>query len=446
MKNNLWIKLLSLPIFLLTTISQASTPLWTFAPLTATTINISPGNTATVQYSVTNQSRRTHALEFIPIPGITQVTGGGNCQNPFVLAYQQSCILTLEVSGSMVLPDIHGGPKVCQQGSQLQCYQPSINNILNITRTDIPPMSATLTSSVTSLALAVSGAPRIITITNIGPGAATNVSYTPTPALPPGTNIIPAGCGSIMPGANCILTIVPGATASAAPGDTSPVPITLTIEGTNTNILTPTLNILAYGSVYQSGYIFSFDDTTPNTASVGGKITSLVDQASAPPPSSPPWSTDALGFPVSDNIPGITETSTAPPDACDGNVDGSCDTAVIVAFYPTITLSFYAAGLCKATIGGYTDWYLPAICELGYDATSQGSGCGTALAPTIQNIKSNLYDLGIGGFGTSGYTSATESATDPTNDMWVDYFLLNFQASQPKFGGFPTRCVRILTQ
>jgi hypothetical protein len=69
------------------------------------------------------------------IPGITQVTTAGNCTSPFSLAYQQSCVLTLQVNGSSLLGNEVGGPSLCQQGNTLQCYQPSQSDILNITKT-----------------------------------------------------------------------------------------------------------------------------------------------------------------------------------------------------------------------------------------------------------------------------------------------------------------------
>ena len=37
---------------------HAGTPLWTFTPLTPTTITVAGSDTATVRYQVTNQSRK----------------------------------------------------------------------------------------------------------------------------------------------------------------------------------------------------------------------------------------------------------------------------------------------------------------------------------------------------------------------------------------------------
>ena len=92
----------------------AGIPVWTFLPLRATTISLSTADTATIQYQVTNQSRKTHTLEMRGITGISQNTTPGNCANPFTLGYQQSCTLTLTVDGSSLQGSVAGGPVVCQ--------------------------------------------------------------------------------------------------------------------------------------------------------------------------------------------------------------------------------------------------------------------------------------------------------------------------------------------
>jgi hypothetical protein len=455
MNRTLWITRLLMGIiaFFLLSSTQAGIPLWTFTPLTATTISVAANGSATIQYSVTNQSRRSHTLVMQSITGITQITTAGNCSNPFTLSYLQSCTLTLQVTGSALQGNVVGGPIVCQQGSTLQCYQPNMANQLNITLVPAPAGSTTLSASVSTLALKTSGVARIITITNTGANVANNVTYSASPAFPAGTTITPTSCGTMVQGGTCILTITPGATPSATPGDTNPTPITLSIAGTNTNTLTPTINILAYGSVYQSGYVFNFDDSTLNTGSIGGKVAALTDQA-APAPSGIIWASDGTGGTSANvdyfDIPGIHEDSIPPP--CQGNADGSCNSTQILNHYtPTSSfpLNFYAAGLCKATIGSYSDWYLPAICELGYD-TGGGSGCGTAGSPLTQNMQSNLVDNGDIGALTSGgnYWSSTEYSGLPDIIAWFQLFAVaggSNQSLENKADQINVRCVRALT-
>ncbi|WP_454784196.1 hypothetical protein [Legionella sp. WA2024007413] len=117
--------------------TQASNPLWTFVPNAKfpPKVTVSPTGTATIKYTLTNQSKKPKILIMSPINGIKQVTTGtGNCSNPFSLGSKQSCTLTLEVIGSELVGNISGGPVVCNQGNRLQCYQPSSTNSLNITQ------------------------------------------------------------------------------------------------------------------------------------------------------------------------------------------------------------------------------------------------------------------------------------------------------------------------
>ncbi|MFT4058026.1 MAG: hypothetical protein QM652_00595 [Legionella sp.] len=119
------------------TATQAATPLWTLTPLTQTTYSIPNNGMITIQYRVTNQSPRTHTLTMIPINGVNQITSTGNCPLAFTLYFKQSCILTLQIVGSTLTSNITGGPKIGQHANLLQCYQPSIINRLNITKTPI---------------------------------------------------------------------------------------------------------------------------------------------------------------------------------------------------------------------------------------------------------------------------------------------------------------------
>ncbi|KTC91250.1 hypothetical protein [Fluoribacter dumoffii] len=123
-----------------TTTEQVSSPLWTFIPDAnfPPEVTVSPTRTATVKYTITNQSKKTKMLVMSPIIGINQVTSGvGNCKNPFSLSYKQSCTLTLKVIGSELVKNVSGGPVVCNQGNRLQCYQPASSNSLNITKAEM---------------------------------------------------------------------------------------------------------------------------------------------------------------------------------------------------------------------------------------------------------------------------------------------------------------------
>ena len=126
---------------------------------------------------------------------------------------------------------------------------------------------------------------------------------------------------------------------------------------------------------------------------------------------------------------------------------GQCDTAVIDALYSSASPTDYAAGFCSATIGGLTDWYLPAICELGYDTSS---GCGTPSAPTLQNMQSSLVDNGnMSGFDFANYyRSSTAYAAIPNNFGWMQVFEpsgASLRSGAVKSTQLNVRCARAMT-
>ena len=326
----------------------------------------------------------------------------------------------------------------------------------------VTPAATTITASVSSLALSVintglnpalTGNPRQITITNTGAGAATNVTVTASPALPNGTTLT-STCGATLAAASsCVVTVTPGATPSATPGNTKPAPTTLTIQGSNTNVVNPTVSVLTYGSVYQSGYLFSVDDTTPGSGSIGGKVLALVDQAG----------NGSLWSQGGDAVYGIDETSTsATPSpvlpspnpggyaACNGATDGACNQGNLNIYYPAGAESTSAVKLCDPILGGFSDWYLPAICEFGYDTFNTGTGCGSASSPTMQNVQSSLLDNAVLGAPTSSYYwASTEYSGFPQGNAFVQQLATGggsgqFQASK-QASVVGVRCVRALT-
>lgn len=350
-----------------------------------------------------------------------------------------------------------------------------------------------------------SGLARVITITNTGSNTAVNLSVTP-PTWPAGTTSSTT-CGSTLAASSsCTITITPGTTATSdgtnpCSSGTAPVPGAVQVSADNATTVSSDVVVLGYGCIYQGGYVYAFDDTTANTGSVGGKVVTTSDQAAAHP-NGIVWSSNGGAGsgsggsdPVDtsyDTLPGIDETSTSATGSpayatfdsffsstytninpftsasftmCNGISDGSCNTDNILTFYnqfitnntlanggsapftasvgPT-NITYYAAGLCKQTIASYSDWYLPAICEMGY-----GSGsCGTSGTPTLQNIQSSLIDSSGLSAPAGNYWSSTEGSLFPQFFAWHQFFASGGGSSQNyvnKAFRLGVRCSRALT-
>jgi len=424
---------------------------------------------ALVQYTITNNNDVALSFELKPVAGIRVVPASlRNCIIGESLRAHGSCTLALLISAEYLSgSSSNDGPSVLV--NNFWDYQASQPIDVTVTNEDA---GATLTGQGLALSVnnpslnaALTGTPREIKITNSGPDTATNVNYIISPALPDDASISPATCGTIAAGDTCTLTITPGAMAASS---------TLTTFSRTASQLSIPLDILSYGSEYQSGYVFAVDDTvTPITASVGGKVAALENQAPFWPLGRI-WSSNGIttceyaqglanfdpnAFETCtdyDVIPGINETSTtAGGDACNGNTDGACDTNVIVSYFDNLNISrdLYAAGLCKATIGGFDDWYLPAICETGYfvngiHTPTVDSFCGQQSAPIIQNMTSNLFERGIGQLFGVVWSSTQYSNLDNTfGNAWsVYYFSKGYQQTHDgKENTSGVRCVRELT-
>jgi hypothetical protein len=297
-----------------------------------------------------------------------------------------------------------------------------------------PP--ALLVTSAPTLALAASGTARLITVTNRGPEATQALQASAT-GLPSGSSMRSTCPTQLMPGASCLLLVTPGTFPSSTPGDLAPAPVPLTVSGANTNALTVSVSVLTHGNVHQGGYVFGLDDRTPVTGSVGGKVLATRDEAGAI------WS------PSNTAVAGVNDGSAAAQGGCDGALDGRCNTDRILAQYTAGPRNFAAARCADSRQGGFDDWYLPAVCELGYDPEGTLVGlCGTRAAPRLpDNATSRLYDQGpIGGFAL-GYWSSTQSSLDPTNDAHFMPFGLGRPNTvlRKQAGTLPSKCARAIT-
>lgn len=291
----------------------------------------------------------------------------------------------------------------------------------------------------------LTGNARIFTVTNTGTATAQSVIWavsSGSPARPSGTDVT-TNCTSLAPGASCTFTVTPGNAPSATPGTLSPVPVTLSIGGSNTNLLSPTVQVLTHGSVYQGGYVFAINDATPNTGNIGGKVAALADASPGVI-----WGSNGNGGVAIDVaydvIPGVDELSTPVVGICHGGTDGACNTEEITRFYTGVNTAYYAAGACRATIATYSDWYLPAVCELGSDASP---GCAGA-----QSMQANLIDnnaLSVGTLPTAiSYWSSTPSNAAPDFNAWAHQFgvgVLADSSADLKHELHKVRCVRALT-
>lgn len=367
----------------------------------------------------------------------------------------------------------------------------------------------TLTSSVSTLVLSVgdvglsaalTGTPRHITIINNGSIQATNVSIA-YPVWPTGASASSNCGGALAAGQSCTITVTPGidSTSNCGSAGIAPTPGTITVTADDAPTTTIDAVILSYGCIYQSGYVYSIDDTLPTSGSIGGKVIALTDQVPTVPGSI--WSSNGTpGTNASfDIIPGIDETSTtssgsptysafttdfnnnydtsinpAPGSAwfsaCNGRSDGACNTSNILTLYNTYitnhgvggtpyTLSSgptasssYAAGSCTQTIGGYSDWYLPAICELG-----GGASCAAQTPNVVDNLPSLIGDTSSGTPGTScvyganclagEYWSSTELASSANTSAWFESFSSagSYQLDNGKSIQYAVRCSRVLT-
>ena len=458
---------------LMMTTVHAAKPLWTLTPAAGSnpTQTVAENGTANVQYIVQNQSHKSKRLAILPIPGVKQTAP---CQIAPKGQSGSSCTLNLAITGSS-LPKkgAHGGPALCQTNpdgspNPNQCYQPAANHVLNLSLAETPP-NTTLSISLSTLALATQGIltdasgagnqvsrARKLIITNTGAVTAMDVNYTLAPPLPAGTTVSPLSCGNIPAGGTCELTVTPGNTPTAA-ANIAPVPSVLTVQGGNTpTAVSSNIIVLTYGNRYQGGFVFAIDDTTVDTVSIGGKVAALSDQA-APFPNGIIWSSDGMGGTAFDAIPGIDETSTeaVPSPAlpnpnpsnfvgCNGATDGLCNVSNTFKQYPTIPNNEYAAGLCSATIEGFNDWYLPAICEMGFGIAQ----CGAQASPTLQNMQSNLVDNGDVGSLAGFHWSSTVDSYVPQYDAWSQFFATGGGSSQGdvvKDTPDGVRCVRALT-
>lgn len=479
-------------------------------------IELSPGSTAKqqlpnkpgrylIKYQVTNTTRKPQSLFIRPIAGTDIYAADASaCKNGKSLNTNASCTLTLLLTPLKIKAPITGGPIICLDETSLRCFQPAMDQTLDISIRSEPSANAPmLVVNTTTLALSVNnptlnpaltGNPRQIHIKNDGTAPAVNVNFLPYDpksnqgkTLPSDITILSHQCKYIAVGESCTLTIKPGKHA------TPPSGINLSIQGENTEAVIVTFHVLTYGSKYQSGILFSVNDTNPSTPSIGGLVAQATPQKRSWPlgiifsynnipqcnPNDPAFDPEVDCTLYSTFTPrdlyGIYENSQKVlGDKCDANIDGKCNTHVLWSFYDAkgISKASYAAGLCFGEISGYSDWYLPAICQMGFfsETSTKDIGCGNTDNPTIQNMQQNLASWvssnkrnNIAGTywsstassrlgGSYGYLPESCPSTEACYAAWSQYFSFGrdiTESSQLDYGKENTNgvwCIRDITQ
>jgi hypothetical protein len=317
-----------------------------------------------------------------------------------------------------------------------------------------------ITPSILALSGLGDGVSRTINVTNTSANEIT-LSSEPivAPDFPEGTTIESgkSACekGKILAanGGSCTITIRPGAMASSnCTTKTKPEPSVITMKTTQAEIVVSAkVMVLGYGCIYQGGYVFSIDDSTPETRSIGGKVVQTTDRFFETF-----WSEDGI------SVWGIDDTSTmnhpSPTSnkailktgqlSCDAMNDGACATNNIIKQYQSGT----AAHTCMGLINGHIDWYLPSVCELGFLDPSQDDFSIDSI-PSLNQINtcaidstSILHQLADLDFKADLYWSSTQSSESSETLAWaVPPASIGNQLLTKKSLKHGTRCIRSLT-
>lgn len=165
-----------------------------------------------------------------------------------------------------------------------------------------------------------------------------------------------------------------------------------------------------YGKTYKGGLIF-YLNTTTGTGFVAAPIDISPDQV---------WGCDGLDLP---NVPNVIINPPTGPGAEIGN--GSTNTTAILSIGNCPTAP--AALACtNYMVGGFDDWFLPSIIELGEMYNIIGPGA----TGSNQNI---------GGFSSNFYWSSTEGDDD---NAWTQEFTIGYPSYANKNASTGVRAVR----
>lgn len=386
--------------------AQASTPLWTFEPLTAVSISVPINTVVRVQYRIKNQSNRTHTLALQPIHGVSQVTVGSDaCAAPFVLPGQGTCTLSLEINGGQLTGPILGGPILCQQGSTLQCYRPSSADLLDIA--PAPPITLITPSSGS-----VSGGTGVIIQGGSGSLGTTLPSFGKINAH------------AILKNANSNIAVLFDNSNATDVQVVSNSAVTAVTPAHPPGTVDVSISSLLGLIVFVDAYTY-LEDAIGQPAN-GGVIACLEG------------GTQDLIAATSDNSTGIVWGGSGITTLAQSETDGATNTTAIVDVLGDNDGTAYAAQLCdnyevdsqgnnpcQSGNACYDDWFLPAPAQL----------------TCLYNNRAIL-----GGFADTNYWSSTEYTEDSPDEALGLNFIFGIQVSGfSKNADYFVRCMSRFT-
>lgn len=122
---------------------------------TSSNVTVTQNSTATITYSVRNNTNTARTLTMRPITAVSQTAVAGSCNFPSMLGPKMSCNLALSINGSQVpASGISGGPVICKTigpGNNLPdpnlCSRPESGANLNITTSSVSLLSQAISSA-----------------------------------------------------------------------------------------------------------------------------------------------------------------------------------------------------------------------------------------------------------------------------------------------------------
>ena len=126
-----FIKILACLLFLISEVAFASKALYSITPIGTSIVPVPPNFKASVNYRVLNQTQQTQTLSFQESFGLSQLVQAGSCGNPFILAPNESCVLSLWVDGNdIVSATTLQGPEICKLNSRFFCSLPDAEHLI----------------------------------------------------------------------------------------------------------------------------------------------------------------------------------------------------------------------------------------------------------------------------------------------------------------------------